>query len=125
RRRGERTTCDTATCSPGAAGRRSSGRRASGGDGRRGPRGDHERGPGEAGAGARPESRELRGLLGGEHDALPAIVSINAGAGGTDACDWAEMLLRMYLRWAERRGYSCEVVDRQEGDEAGIASGTL
>jgi peptide chain release factor 2 len=68
---------------------------------------------------------ELRRLLGGEHDATNAIVSINAGAGGTDACDWAEMLLRMYLRWAERRGFACEVVDRQEGDEAGIRSATL
>jgi peptide chain release factor 2 len=71
------------------------------------------------------EDAELRRLLGGEHDASNAIVSINAGAGGTDACDWAEMLLRMYLRWAERRGYACEVVDRQEGDEAGIRSATL
>jgi peptide chain release factor 2 len=76
-------------------------------------------------AGASLEDAELRRLLGGEHDASNAIVSINAGAGGTDACDWAEMLLRMYLRWAERRGFSCEVVDRQEGDEAGIRSATL
>ena len=57
---------------------------------------------------ARAESRvdeaELRRLLGGEHDAGNAIVSINAGAGGTDACDWAEMLMRMYLRWAEAQG---------------------
>jgi len=71
------------------------------------------------------EDAELRRLLGGEHDASNAIVSINAGAGGTDACDWAEMLLRMYLRWAERRGWACEVVDRQEGDEAGIRSATF
>ena len=71
------------------------------------------------------EDAELRRLLGGEHDASNAIVSINAGAGGTDACDWAEMLLRMYLRWAERRGFECAVVDRQEGDEAGIRSATL
>jgi peptide chain release factor 2 len=76
-------------------------------------------------ASASLEDAELRRLLGGEHDASNAIVSINAGAGGTDACDWAEMLLRMYLRWAERRGFSCEVVDRQEGDEAGIRSATL
>jgi peptide chain release factor 2 len=76
-------------------------------------------------ASASLEDVELRRLLGGEHDASNAIVSINAGAGGTDACDWAEMLLRMYLRWAERRGFSCEVVDRQEGDEAGIRSATL
>ena len=63
---------------------------------------------------------ELQRLLGGEHDAANAIVSINAGAGGTDACDWAEMLLRMYLRWAERHGYKTEVLDLQAGEEAGI-----
>jgi peptide chain release factor 2 len=68
---------------------------------------------------------ELRRLLGGEHDALPAIVSINAGAGGTDACDWAEMLLRMYLRWAERRGFTTEMLDLQAGDEAGVRSATV
>jgi peptide chain release factor 2 len=76
-------------------------------------------------AGARLEDLELRRLLGGEHDALPAIVSINAGAGGTDACDWAEMLLRMYLRWAERRGFATEVLDLQAGEEAGIRSVTV
>ena len=64
-------------------------------------------------------------LLGGEHDAANAIVSINSGAGGTDACDWAEMLLRMYLRWAERRGYGVEIMDVQEGDEAGLRSVTV
>jgi peptide chain release factor 2 len=68
---------------------------------------------------------ELRRILGGEHDALGAIVSVNAGAGGTDACDWAEMLLRMYLRWCERRGYKAELFDRQDGDEAGIRSATV
>jgi peptide chain release factor 2 len=67
---------------------------------------------------------ELRLLLGGEHDAANAIVSINAGAGGTDAADWAEMLLRMYLRWAERHGYDAEILDAQEGDEAGLRSVT-
>jgi peptide chain release factor 2 len=51
------------------------------------------------------DEAELRRLLGGEHDAGNAIVSINAGAGGTDACDWAEMLMRMYLRWAEAHDY--------------------
>ncbi len=71
------------------------------------------------------EDLELRRLLGGEHDALPAIVSINAGAGGTDACDWAEMLLRMYLRWAERRGFASEMLDVQAGEEAGIRSATV
>jgi len=68
---------------------------------------------------------ELRRILGGEHDGLGAIVSVNAGAGGTDACDWAEMLLRMYLRWCERRGFQSELLDRQDGDEAGIRSATV
>ncbi len=71
------------------------------------------------------DEAEVRRLLGGENDSAPAIVSINAGAGGTDACDWAEMLLRMYLRWAESRGYSVEELDRQDGEEAGIRSVTI
>jgi len=68
---------------------------------------------------------ELRRLLGGEHDRAPAIVSINAGAGGTDAADWAEMLLRMYLRWAERREFQFEILDEQAADEAGLRSVTF
>jgi peptide chain release factor 2 len=68
---------------------------------------------------------ELRRMLGGEQDAANAIVSINSGAGGTDACDWAEMLMRMYLRWAERRRYRTEVLDVQAGDEAGLRSATF
>ena len=71
------------------------------------------------------EEVELRRLLGGEHDASNAIVSINSGEGGTDACDWAEMLLRMYTRWAEARGYSVEMLDHQPGEEAGIRGATL
>jgi len=71
------------------------------------------------------EDAELRQLLGGEHDEADAILSINAGAGGTDACDWAEMLLRMYLRWAERRGMKTQILDLQEGEEAGIRSATV
>jgi peptide chain release factor 2 len=71
------------------------------------------------------DAAELRLLLGGEHDRGNAIVSINAGAGGTDACDWAEMLVRMYLRWAEAHGLGVEELDRQDGDEAGIRSTTL
>jgi peptide chain release factor 2 len=67
---------------------------------------------------------ELRSLLGGEHDACNAIVSINSGAGGTDAADWAEMLLRMYLRWAERHRYQSEILDIQPGEEAGLRSVT-
>ncbi len=73
----------------------------------------------------RLEDAELRRLLSGEHDASTAIVSINAGAGGTEACDWAEMLLRMYLRWAEERGYRTRILDIQEGEEAGIKSVTF
>jgi peptide chain release factor 2 len=68
---------------------------------------------------------EVEHLLGGEHDGGGAIVSINSGAGGTDACDWAEMLLRMYSRWAERHGYKTEILDTQAGDEAGLRSATF
>jgi peptide chain release factor 2 len=71
------------------------------------------------------EDAELQRLLGGEHDAANGIVSINAGAGGTDAADWAEMLMRMYMRWAERRGYKAEILDFQSGDEAGVRSVTF
>jgi peptide chain release factor 2 len=71
------------------------------------------------------DAAELRLLLGGEHDRVNAIVAINAGAGGTDACDWAEMLLRMYLRWAEAHGLRVEELDHQDGDEAGIRGSTL
>ncbi|ROQ91117.1 peptide chain release factor 2 [Desulfosoma caldarium] len=68
---------------------------------------------------------EVRQMLAGENDVRNAIVSINAGAGGTEAQDWAEMLLRMYLRWCERRGFQTEVVDLLEGEEAGIKSATF
>jgi len=71
------------------------------------------------------EKAELRQLLGGEYDSSDVILSINSGAGGTDACDWAEMLMRMYLRWAERRGFRSEVIDVQPGEEAGIRSATI
>ena len=63
---------------------------------------------------------ELKILLSGEHDASNAIVSIHAGAGGTEAQDWVEMLFRMYVRWAERRGYRIKVVDLLSGEEAGL-----
>jgi peptide chain release factor 2 len=63
--------------------------------------------------------------LSGEQDTNNAIVSINAGAGGTDAQDWAEMMFRMYLRWAEQRGYTTDIIDLQPGDEAGIKSTTF
>ncbi|MAE93718.1 MAG: peptide chain release factor 2 [Deltaproteobacteria bacterium] len=72
----------------------------------------------------RLEDAELQRLLGGEHDAAAAIVQINAGAGGTDAADWAEMLLRMYSRWAEDRDMKIEILDAQPGDEAGLRSVT-
>jgi peptide chain release factor 2 len=68
---------------------------------------------------------ELREMLGGQHDPDNAIVSINAGAGGTEAQDWAEMLLRMYLKWAEKRGYKSEIIDILAGEEAGIKNVTL
>jgi peptide chain release factor 2 len=74
---------------------------------------------------ARLEQAELRRLLAGPHDAMSAIVSINAGAGGTEACDWAEMLLRMILRWCEQHEYKTELLDVQAGDEAGIKSATF
>jgi peptide chain release factor 2 len=67
----------------------------------------------------------LRLMLTGENDQNNAIISINAGAGGTEAQDWAEMLFRMYLRWAERKGYKTELIDLQPGDEAGIKSATF
>ena len=67
---------------------------------------------------------ELKMMLGAEQDSMNAIMSIHAGAGGTEAQDWAEMLLRMYLRWAERRGFKATIIDYLPGDEAGIKSAT-
>ena len=71
------------------------------------------------------ERQELQVMLGGEYDRLGAIVSIHPGAGGLEAQDWAEMLLRLYLRWAERRGYKTELADLQPGDGGGIKSATI
>jgi peptide chain release factor 2 len=68
---------------------------------------------------------EIKKMLGGEHDRKNAIITIHPGAGGTESQDWAEMLLRMYLRWSERRGFKRDVMDMQPGDEAGIKSATL
>ncbi len=68
---------------------------------------------------------ELRKILSGPDDDRNAILTINAGAGGTEAQDWAEMLMRMYTRWAEKRGFEVLLADEQEGDVAGIKSGTL
>ncbi|WP_114376592.1 peptide chain release factor 2 [Elioraea thermophila] len=69
--------------------------------------------------------REIESLLSGEADGNDAYVEINAGAGGVDAQDWAEMLLRMYVRWAESHGYKVELVERSDGEQAGIKSATI
>ena len=71
------------------------------------------------------DSAEIKKMLSGDHDARNAILSIHPGAGGTESQDWAEMLLRMYLRWVERRGFSRELIEVQPGDEAGVKSATL
>jgi len=71
------------------------------------------------------EKLETQMLLAGENDARSAIVTIHPGAGGTESQDWAEMLLRMYLRWAERNGYESVITDRLEGEGAGIKSATF
>ena len=71
------------------------------------------------------EAMEFARMLSGPNDAYGALLSINAGAGGTESQDWAEMLLRMYTRWCERRGYKVELLDMQPGDEAGVKSVTL
>lgn len=68
---------------------------------------------------------ETQMLLSGENDRLNAIVNIHPGAGGTEAQDWAEMLLRMYLRWAERSGFKTKILDYQDGEEAGVKSATV
>jgi peptide chain release factor 2 len=69
--------------------------------------------------------REIESLLSGEADNLDCFVEINAGAGGTEAQDWAEMLMRMYTRWAEQRGYKIQIMEQSEGEQAGIKSVTL
>jgi len=74
---------------------------------------------------AEVEAAEIKKMLGGEHDRANAIVTIHPGAGGTESQDWAEMLLRMYLKWAERRGFRREVIDYQPAEEAGIKSATF
>lgn len=68
---------------------------------------------------------EFRAMLGGAQDKADAILNINAGAGGTESCDWAEMLLRLYQRWAERHNFSVQITDILTGDEAGLKSVTL
>lgn len=71
------------------------------------------------------ESFELRQMLSGEYDEADAILTVNAGAGGTDAQDWASMLLRMYMRWAEKHGWKVELLDKLDGEEAGIKSAAI
>lgn len=68
---------------------------------------------------------ELQTLLSGEDDSKNAILTIHSGAGGTEACDWAAMLLRMYLRWIENKGFKSEIIDLQPGEEAGVKSATI
>ncbi|MBA7565700.1 Peptide chain release factor 2 [subsurface metagenome] len=74
---------------------------------------------------SRLDELELEMAFSSEYDARNAILAIHAGAGGTESQDWAEMLLRMYLRWAERRGYKAEILDSSPGDEAGIKSAVI
>ncbi|MGO9743048.1 MAG: peptide chain release factor 2 [Roseiarcus sp.] len=71
------------------------------------------------------ERRELEALLSGEADANDSYVEIHSGAGGTESCDWARMLLRMYSRWGERRKFDVEIIEETPGDEAGIKSATI
>jgi len=71
------------------------------------------------------EKLEFRNMMREEEDTMGVILTINSGAGGTESCDWAEMLLRMYMRWGERNKYAIKLLDRQEGDVAGIKSATI
>ena len=74
---------------------------------------------------AEAKRREIESLLSGEADANDAYLEVNAGAGGTEAQDWAEMLLRMYVRWAEAHGYKVSVTERSDGEQAGVKSATI
>ncbi len=74
---------------------------------------------------AEGERRQLEALLSGEADANDTYVEVHSGAGGTESCDWARMLLRMYARWAERRKFKVELIEETAGDEAGIKSATI
>ena len=71
------------------------------------------------------QAGEVKKMLGGEHDRKNAIITIHPGAGGTESQDWAEMLLRMYMRWTDRRGFKREIMDYQPGEEAGLKSATV
>ena len=74
---------------------------------------------------AEGDRRQLEALLSGEADANDTYLEVHSGAGGTESCDWARMLLRMYVRWGERRGFQVEVIEETAGDEAGIKSATI
>jgi peptide chain release factor 2 len=74
---------------------------------------------------AEGERRQMEALLSGEADGNDTYIEVHSGAGGTESCDWARMLLRMYMRWAERRGYSVELIEETAGEEAGIKSATI
>jgi peptide chain release factor 2 len=74
---------------------------------------------------AEGERRQLEALLSGEADGNDTYLEVHSGAGGTESCDWARMLLRMYMRWGERRGFEVEIIEETAGDEAGIKSATL
>lgn len=71
------------------------------------------------------DNLEIQSYLSGDHDHCNAVLSINAGAGGTESCDWADLLYRMYTRWAERRGFKVEIMDLLAGEEAGLTKATL
>jgi peptide chain release factor 2 len=71
------------------------------------------------------ENLRITTLLSGEYDSYNAILTLHAGAGGTESCDWASMLCRMYQRWADKKGYSCQILDFLDGEEAGLKSVTL
>ena len=74
---------------------------------------------------AEGERRQLEALLSGEADSNDTYLEVHSGAGGTESCDWARMLLRMYIRWAERRKFEVEVIEETDGDEAGVKSATI
>ena len=74
---------------------------------------------------AEGERRQLEALLSGEADANDSYVEVHSGAGGTESCDWARMLLRMYVRWGERRGFQVDIIEETAGDEAGVKSATI
>jgi peptide chain release factor 2 len=76
-------------------------------------------------AAAEAKRREIESLLSGEADGNDCYIELNAGAGGTEAQDWAEMLMRMYMRWAEQHGYKAQLIEESEGEQAGIKSATL